>query len=118
MNRTDPDIELVWDEFHQAVNMTSDELRTWLLTDASGTDAMPADPGLGLPEVGRKVVRLLGKRKVDLTEDDVATMRQVIDYVEDRRAAEPPEGARNDEWRHSLMTVGHDPLKPEGGRML
>jgi hypothetical protein len=32
------------DEFHQVVNMTSEELRTWLLTGASGEDALPADP--------------------------------------------------------------------------
>jgi hypothetical protein len=106
------DVELVWEEFHQAVNMTSEELRTWLLTDASGETALPADPGLELPELGGKVVRILRKRKVDLTADDVAVMEQVADYVADRRAHPPAGGVRDDEWRHSLMAVGHDPLKP------
>jgi Protein of unknown function (DUF3140) len=104
--------ELLWEEFHQTVNMTSDELRTWLLTDASGTDAFPADPGMGLPELGTRVVELLRKRKVDLTDSDTETMRQVVDFVEDRLADRPPEGAGNEQWRRSLMTVGHDPLKP------
>jgi hypothetical protein len=109
------DVELVWDEFHQAVNMTSEELRTWLLTDASGETALPADPGLELPELGGKVVQLLRKRKVDLTPDDVAVMAEVTDYVAERTADPPAEGVRDDEWRRSLMTVGHDPLKPGRG---
>ncbi|HEX6472018.1 MAG TPA: DUF3140 domain-containing protein [Streptosporangiaceae bacterium] len=106
------DVELVWDEFHQAVNMTSEELRTWLLTDASGETALPADPGLELPELGGKVVQLLRKRKVDLTPDDVSVMARVADYVAERTADPPAAGVRDDEWRRSLMTVGHDPLKP------
>jgi hypothetical protein len=110
--RLPADVELLWDEFHQTVNMTSEELRTWLLTDASGEDAFSADPDMGLPELGRRVVELLRKRKVDLTEDDVAVMQQVSDYVADRTANPPASGERDEQWRRSLMTVGHDPLKP------
>lgn len=110
-NRTNAETELVWDTFHEVVNMTSDELQAWLLTDASGEGAFGPDPDLGLPELGRRIVRLLGKRKVDLTGDDVDVMEQVVDYVEDREANRPPDGAENEQWRHSLMTVGHDPLK-------
>lgn len=106
------DVELLWQEFHETVNMTSDELRTWLLTDASGETALPADPGLELPELGTKVVQLLRKRKVDLTGDDLAVMEQVADYVAERKANPPADGERDEEWRRSLMTVGHDPLKP------
>ena len=107
-----PETELAWGEFHRMVNMTSEELRTWLLTDASGDEAFSAQPDLGLPDLGRRVVELLRKRKTDLTSEDAQTMQQVVDYVEDRLAAEPAEGPADDEWRHSLMTVGHDPLKP------
>ena len=110
--RLPADVELLWDEFHQTVNMTSDELRTWLLTDASGEDAFSADPDMGLPDLGRRVVELLRKRKVDLTEDDVAVMQEVSDYVADRTANPPASGERDEEWRRSLMAVGHDPLKP------
>ena len=106
------DVGLLWDEFHQIVNMTSEELRTWLLTEASGEDALPAEPSARLPELGVRVVDLLRKRKVDLTGDDAETMQQVIDFVEDQEAKRPPEGADDDTWRRTLMTVGHDPLKP------
>lgn len=38
--------EMSWAEFHRTVNMTGQELRTWLLTDASGEAAFPATPGM------------------------------------------------------------------------
>jgi hypothetical protein len=111
-DRIPADVELAWESFHEAVNMTSDELRTWLLTEASGEDTFVADPELGLSELGRKVVEILRKRKVDLTSKDADVMRQVSDYVANCEANRPAEGMRHDQWRHSLMTVGHDPLKP------
>lgn len=111
-NRDSPEVTAVWDEFHQAVNMTSEELRRWLLTDASGERAFSPEPGLDVPALGREVVGILRKRKVDLTPHDLETMRQVVRYVSERLAERPPSGELNDEWRHSLMRVGHDPLKP------
>jgi len=110
-DRIPAEVEVAWDSFHQVVNMTSEELRAWLLTEASGKEAFGHEPDLGLPELGRRVVRLLGKRKVDLTGDDAEVMQDVVDYVVTAEAQRPPEGARDDEWRRSLMTVGHDPLR-------
>ena len=106
------DAGLLWDEFHQVVNMTSEELRAWLLTQASGEDALPAEPGAGVPELGRRVVELLRKRKVDLTAGDTETMQLVVDFVEDHEDRRPEAGTDDDQWRRELMTVGHDPLKP------
>jgi hypothetical protein len=109
---SDPEIELVWEAFHEVVNMNSEELRTWLLVDAANEDAFPADPDLGLAELGRRVVDILRKRKVDLTDADVAAMREVVDFVEKALITPPTEEAANARWRRSLMNVGHDPLKP------
>jgi hypothetical protein len=107
------DVELLWDRFHELVNMTSDEIRTWLLTDASGEEgAFPADPDMRLDELGTRVVDLLRKRKTDLTGDDTDVMQRVVDFVEDRTTDPPKHAERNEQWRHSLMSVGHDPLKP------
>ncbi|MEU4329151.1 DUF3140 domain-containing protein [Nonomuraea dietziae] len=106
--RVDPDGELLWEEFHRVVNMTSEELRVWLLTDASDEEAFRPGPSLGAAELGRKVLHVLGKRKVDLTDDDLATMRATIEFVEDH--AEGPD--EDDRRRHALMSVGHDPLRP------
>jgi hypothetical protein len=112
-DRIPAEAELAWEDFHRLVNMTSDELRTWLLTDASGEEAFPAEPGNGVSELGARVVDLLRKRKVDLTDGDADVMRQVVEYVEEHLDAPPPDGASNERWRHELMTVGHDPLRPE-----
>ncbi|MEV3923260.1 DUF3140 domain-containing protein [Actinomadura coerulea] len=113
-SRVSPEVELAWEDFHRLVNMTSDELRIWLLTDASGEEAFPADgPGPGVPGLGARVVDVLRKRKVDLTESDGELMQEVVDYVEDRLESRPPNAERDEEWRHALMSVGHDPLRPE-----
>jgi hypothetical protein len=57
------------------------------------------------------VVDILRERKVDLTAEDADVMAQVTDFVTEMEGSPPPDGAGNDEWRRSLMTVGHDPLK-------
>ncbi|MGI5165809.1 DUF3140 domain-containing protein [Spirillospora sp. CA-253888] len=111
--RLSAEVELLWDDFHRTVNMTSEELRAWLLTDASGEEALPADPDMDLPELGKRIVEILRKRKVDLTSDDVADMRRVVERAEGLLDRRPPDGAQNERWRHALMTLGHDPLKPE-----
>ena len=110
-DRLPPDAELAWDSFHRVVNMTLEELRAWLLTEASGEQGPAGQPDLGMPELGVEVMALLRKRKVDLTPQDVEVMRRVTDYVTDMESLEPPEGAQNSQWRWSLMTVGHDPLR-------
>lgn len=112
-DRIPPEVELTWEDFHRVVNMTSDELRSWLLTDASGEEAFPDEPETGVSELGSLVVDLLRKRKVDLTDSDADAMRQVVEYVEEHLDEAPPDGAANERWRHELMTVGHDPLRPD-----
>jgi hypothetical protein len=63
------------------------------------------------PGSGRKIVRILGKNKADLTEADERHMRKVVGYVH-RHSAQRPDGDVSDaRWRRSLMNWGHDPLK-------
>lgn len=105
----DPEIDALWQQFHDVVNMTSRELQEFLLADSSAPNGAVSD------QVGdatsRGVLDILGKREMDLTTDDVAVMREVIDLVE-RDQPTPDSGRPNDEeWRHTLMRVGHDPLR-------
>jgi hypothetical protein len=111
------EVEVAWDSFHGVVNMTAEELRAWLLTEASDEDVIPDEPDLGLTDLeladlGRQVVELLRKRKADLTERDADVMEQVVDFVLTQEAEGPADTASDREWRRSLMTVGHDPLRP------
>lgn len=107
---SDPETDRLWEEFHESVNMTSEELRRWLLTDASGEEAFPADGGVGAE--GEEIVRLLGKRRTDVTSSDIELMERVTRFVREELARPRLE---DDGWRRRLMRVGHDPLSPDSG---
>jgi hypothetical protein len=106
----DVDDEL-WDEFHRVVNMTSHELRDWLLTRDAGEEAEQIPDQAGSP-TGREVLAILGKRRRDVTKEDVHVMRRVVDRVHEQRRDDLEPTAGQAAWRHKLMSLGHDPLKP------
>jgi hypothetical protein len=106
------EVGVAWDSFQQAVNMTSVELRAWLLIEAPGADEVPCEAGLALSELGQLVVELLRKRKADLTERDADVMELVVEFVLTQEARGPADRESGEEWRRALMTVGHDPLRP------
>ncbi|MFP5335455.1 MAG: DUF3140 domain-containing protein [Actinomycetes bacterium] len=113
---TDPQnstVDELWSEFHRVVNMTSRELEDWLRARSAGEDAeaLPDEAGT---ERGRRVLAVLGKRRTDLTDDDVALMRRVVDEVHAVRRDDLEPTAGQTAWRHRLMSIGHDPLKPPG----
>jgi hypothetical protein len=101
----------LWEEFHRVVNMTSRELADWLRTQSADEDVEELPDHAGT-KTGRGVLHILQKRRVDLTADDERIMRKVVDkiHAERRDDLEPTAGQEN--WRHRLMTIGHDPLKP------
>lgn len=101
----------LWQEFHDVVNMTSRELQDWLMTRDAGTDTEPLPDEAG-PDRSQGVLAVLGKRRTDLTPDDAQVMRSVVDTVRSLRGEEPEPTAGDAAWRHRLMSVGHDPLKP------
>ncbi|PZE30099.1 MULTISPECIES: DUF3140 domain-containing protein [unclassified Curtobacterium] len=110
MAHTDID-DALWDDFHAAVNMTSRELREWLETDASQPDSEAFADQAG-DERSRAVLEILGKRRTDLTDDDVTVMETVVAEVQAERGDDREPTAGDAEWRHRLMSIGHDPLKP------
>jgi|SRR4051812_6358358 Protein of unknown function (DUF3140) len=105
----------LWDEFHHVVNMSSRELAEWLRTrDADETtEPLPDQAGR---DRGREVLDVLGKRRTDLTDHDVQVMEHVVDIVRNQRTATLDPKAGDAAWRHNLMDVGHDPLRPSDGR--
>lgn len=105
------ELEALWDAFHRVVNMTSAELSAWLRTESAAENAeeLPEESG---SEDGRHVLAILQKRRMDLTNDDVRVMQRVVDTVEDERSSDLATTAGDSPWRHRLMMLGHDPLKP------
>ncbi|NGM13342.1 DUF3140 domain-containing protein [Verrucosispora sioxanthis] len=106
----DPEVEVLWEDFHAEVNVPSEQLRQWLLTRGSGEAAFGPDPDLNLPEPGRQILAVLRKRKVDLTPEDIEVMRDAVERIRSLTAAKPGRGNADDEWRHSLLDLGHDVL--------
>ena len=104
----------LWSEFHRVVNMTSQELREWLMTRSAGEDGA-VEPGthVGTP-TGEEVLGILGKRRTDLTADDERVMRSVVRRVTEQRRDDMEPTAGEAHWRYRLMSMGHDPLKPVG----
>ncbi|MEV4755008.1 DUF3140 domain-containing protein [Micromonospora sp. NPDC049559] len=108
--RVEPEVELLWQDFHDRVNVTSERLRTWLLTQGSGEETFTAEPHLDLPEPGRSILAVLRKRKVDLTDGDIQVMRETIEEIDGLLDDRPEAGATDDDWRRALLDLGHDPL--------
>jgi Protein of unknown function (DUF3140) len=104
----------LWTEFHRVVNMSARELREWLMTrsaDEEGAVEPGTQGGVGTP-TGEHVLQILGKRRTDLTADDERVMRNVVRRVLDERRDDLEPTAGEAHWRHRLMSMGHDPLKP------
>jgi hypothetical protein len=104
--------EDLWHEFHRVVNMTSRELADWLRVAAASEDVEELPDQSGTP-TGQHVLSILRKRRTDLEDDDIRVMHNVVDRVHAARREdlEPTQGQAA--WRHRLMSIGHDPLKPE-----
>ncbi|AWT46593.1 MULTISPECIES: DUF3140 domain-containing protein [Streptomyces] len=105
------ELDALWEDFHRVVNMTSAELSAWLrVRDAEEqTEPLPEQAG---SETGRQVLAILQKRRTDLTDHDLRVMREVVETVTERADLENEPVAEDEQLRHQLMTIGHDPLKP------
>jgi len=101
----------LWQDFHRVVNMTSRELRDWLATQGAheATEELPDQAGSPL---GHRVLAILGKRRADVTREDVRVMEKVVRRITDQRGVDLEPTAGQDSWRRKLMDIGHDPLKP------
>ncbi|MGW3990994.1 DUF3140 domain-containing protein [Streptomyces sp. NPDC004830] len=108
------ELDALWEDFHRAVNMTSQELAAWLRVRDAGEDTEPLPEQAGT-DTGQHVLAILQKRRTDLTEDDLRVMRKVVDTVDEQTDPEnepEPEATEGDtRRRHRLMTLGHDPLR-------
>jgi hypothetical protein len=98
----------LWHEFHRVVNMSSRELADWLRTHSPG----PETGTEGGTLTGQQVLHVLDKRRTDLTPDDLELMRRVVRRVHAERQGNRGSVAGRTGWRHRLMSLGHDPLKP------
>lgn len=100
-------------EFRKLVNLTPDQLERWLGTSESKKVGFK-DEGKGAPaghESGRKILRILPKRRDRYTDEDVKHMRKVVGYVKRHLSQKPIGDITASNWRYSLMNWGHDPAR-------
>jgi hypothetical protein len=113
---TEQESDDVHRDFARAVNMSAAEIEDWLQTQESHKVGWKGADGIASESVGhasgRRVVAILRKRKQELTSEEYAHMRKVIDYVR-RHSAQRPANIYTSRWRYSLMNWGHDPLKED-----
>ncbi|MFE0514311.1 DUF3140 domain-containing protein, partial [Streptomyces sp. NPDC058964] len=75
------ELDALWEDFHRAVNMTSQELAAWLRVRDADANAEPLPEEAGTP-TGRHVLAILQKRRTDLTDDDIRVMHTVVETVD------------------------------------
>ncbi|GAB7364426.1 hypothetical protein MBLNU230_g4967t1 [Neophaeotheca triangularis] len=104
-------------EFNEIVNMTADELETWLQQEDSSGSGQAKDDGETVGhESGRKIIDILSrnpnKEPGKYEEEDLQHMRKVVAYCKRHLAQE--EKAKQDtnsKSYKSLKNWGHDALK-------
>ena len=107
------DVDEVWDDWREAVNMTPAQLEKWLDSEESQEVGQKGDGDESTGHrSGRRIVDLLRTKKNDLSDGDVAHMRKVVGYVHRHLAQRPTnDDVETSRWRYSLMNWGHDPLQ-------
>ena len=94
----------LWNEFRRSVNMSMSALIDWLRIAPADPDweVQPDPAGLW---TGYRVLAIMRKRRTQLTVEDIAVMRRVIEDVRTEPTAE------FSAWHRRLLSIGHDPLK-------
>jgi hypothetical protein len=110
------EVAQVWEDFHELVNMSSPELRDWLLNTPDGVDTYASEPDVDVHALGLRVLQVLEKRRTDLTGADVDLMAEVADLIRARLADPPEDDVADEPWRDTLLTLGHDPTRPDSPR--
>ena len=111
-NRTDSS-EPIEDTFLGLVNMTPHSLDAWLETSEShevGIKASENSESTGHAS-GRRIVKILNKKKADYSEADRHEMHRVVGYIKRHLAQRPSGDVVHTRWTYSLKNWGHDPTK-------
>ena len=96
------DLDGIWDDWREAVNMTAKQLEEWLTTDESKSVGQSDGGGEATGHrSGRRIVNILNTRKGDLGDSDVQHMRKVVGYVHRHLEQRPSGDVTDTSWRYS-----------------
>lgn len=106
------DRKSIIEDFHQVVNMSPQQLSSWLKTEDSQEVGQKNDGDESTGhKSGKQIVELLERDESEYTEEEIAHMRKVVSYVRRHSAQRPQGDVKDTRWRFSLMNWGHDPLQ-------
>ncbi|ACU62041.1 DUF3140 domain-containing protein [Chitinophaga pinensis] len=103
------EMQEIYEEFKELVNMTPSKLEKWLTTEESKSVGWDSGDGESIGhKSGEKIIHILHKKKADLTTGDYKHMQKVNGYIK-RHSAQQPEGdVSTSNWNYSLKNWGHD----------
>jgi len=96
-------------EFDRLINMSANELKSWLSTEESESvgQTKDGDESIG-HQSGERIVEILNRTSSKLTDEDYQQIQRVISYVK-RHSAQRPKEVKGSRWAYSLKNWGHDP---------
>jgi hypothetical protein len=106
-------VDQVIKDFRRIVNLKPDQLERWLSKPDSKKLGFKDEVKAGTVghESGRRILKILSKRRDKYTDDDLRHMETVVVFVRRHRREKPPGDVFASNWRYSLMNWGHDPMK-------
>jgi hypothetical protein len=98
----------IYKEFKKTVNMSISALEKWLKTDESKKVGWDSGDGESIGhKSGEHIIKILGRKKAELTDADYTHMAKVHGYIA-RHMAQKPENPKDTNWAYSLKNWGHD----------
>lgn len=101
--------EQTYKKFKELVNMTASELEKWLITKESKNTGQDSGDGEATGhKSGKTIVKILRKKKSELTDSDYHEMHRVISYISRHKAQKPEGDIEQTKWNYSLKNWGYD----------
>jgi len=85
--------------FKSLVNMSASQLEKWLKTGDGESIGHKS---------GKKIIKILRKKKTELTSYDYTHMHKVIAYISRHTAQKPADDVSETNWNYSLKNWGYD----------
>ncbi len=109
---SDDDRKEIYTDFKDMVNMSASVLKKWLDTDESKKVGYDSGDGESVGHrSGKKIIKILEKKKSELTEGDYKHMQKVVGYIKRHTAQKPSGDVSDTNWNYSLKNWGHDHSK-------
>lgn len=104
-----PDDDKAYKDFKSLVNMTAASLEKWLTTEESKQTGQESGDGEMIGhKSGEGIVKILHKKKGELTEEDYTLMHRTISFISRHKAQKPSGDLSETPWNYSLKNWGYD----------